>query len=71
MSQANYPPSLNGMFKDIKTRIKALEISSNVSTFTVASRPAAPAAPCIIFVSDATSGAQFQGWNGTGWVNLG
>ncbi|TVR78990.1 MAG: hypothetical protein EA405_13655 [Rhodospirillales bacterium] len=43
-----------------------------LATFTVATRPpAADWAGGVIYVSDASTGAKFQGSDGSAWVNLG
>lgn len=46
-----------------------------VGTFTAVTpsdtRPGSPAAGMIIFVSDASAGSKFQGWDGSSWVSLG
>jgi hypothetical protein len=40
-------------------------------TYTVATRPTGVAPGTVIFVSDAAAGANFQGWSGSAWINLG
>lgn len=43
-----------------------------VPIYTVATRPTLGASErLVIAVSDGAAGAQFQGWNGSAWVNLG
>lgn len=38
---------------------------------TAATMPASPGLGLVVFVRDGGAGAQFQGWNGSGWVSLG
>ena len=38
---------------------------------TAATLPANPVPGLIVFVSDGGAGSEFQGWNGSAWVDLG
>lgn len=51
---------------------EAMTAALPIATYTVATRPnAASVAWSIIAVTDGGAGAEFQGSNGTTWVNLG
>lgn len=75
MGHYNSDPSLLKVIQDLKKRIQALENTQSFGTYTTASRPpsANVAGGTIIYVSDATSGSRFQGWDSTAgaWVSLG
>ena len=40
-------------------------------TYTEATKPADANQGSVIYVSDGAAGANFQGWDGAGWVPLG
>ena len=74
MSNQYYvPPSLNEALKDIKNRLKALSNTQAIPTYTMATLPPTATGAQLVFVSDASSGSRYQGWDATfgGWVPLG
>jgi hypothetical protein len=66
-------PSINEALKDIRNRLKALSNTQAVPVYTAATLPATAAGVQIVYVSDATSGQRFKGWDATAaaWVPLG
>lgn len=40
-------------------------------TFTTTTMPSDPAPGDVVFVEDETAGSKFQGYDGSGWVDLG
>jgi len=71
MSQYNERPDLLRIIQDLKARVQSLANTQATPTYTTATRPGTRAAGTIIFVSDASAGSKFQGWDGASWVSLG
>lgn len=75
MGQYNERPNFLNIIKDLKRRLQALENTQQAPTYTSATRPGdgKVTGGTIIFVSDATAGQRYQGWDATAaaWVPLG
>lgn len=73
MSQFYVQPDLNEALKDIRTRLKALSNTQAIPVFTAATLPDSVTGVQIVYVSDASSGNRFKGWDTTAgvWVSLG
>jgi hypothetical protein len=57
----------------MKAKLQALSSMQAPRVYTMATRPPSThvTAGVRIYVSDATAGSKFQGWDGTSWVSLG
>ena len=74
MSEYRSPPDLVSTIQQLKAKVQELTNAQPVQVYTMATRPPAGNATLgtIIYVSDAPAGfTPFQGWNGTGWINIG
>lgn len=73
MSKTLISQNILGVIKNIEKRIESLERRSPLPTYTTSTLPSATTVTpgTVVFVSDGGAGAEFQGSNGTSWVNLG
>lgn len=73
MSHYFVSPEILERFKDINLRLKALSNTQGIPLFTVATLPATTTGAQIVYVSDATAGNRYKGWDATAgaWVSLG
>lgn len=73
MGQFYVSPDITEALKDIRTRLKALANTQAIPVFTTATLPATTTGAQIVYVSDASSGQRFKGWDATAgaWVPLG